>query len=151
MERNEIEQVVKEVRAGDIDQFGIIIDAMQRKLFVYCYHMLGHRQEAEDAVQEVFLRAYEQLDSYRQTISFSAWLYRMQYITEEAGPDETVEKVSVQKKEALDVASKLPDGTDMRTVKFYQESSKLLFEVSTKNPAISKEELVAIVEKLNEQ
>ncbi|MGN7471722.1 RNA polymerase sigma factor [Brevibacillus sp. SAFN-007a] len=79
MDRNEIEQVVKEVRAGDIDRFGIIIDAMQRQLFVYCYHMLGHRQEAEDAVQEVFLKAYEQLDSYWQTVSFSAWLYKIAY------------------------------------------------------------------------
>ncbi|QAV12651.1 hypothetical protein EB820_00420 [Brevibacillus agri] len=74
---------------------------------------------------------------------------RMQYITEEAGPDETVEKVSVQKKEALYVANKLPDGTDMRTVKFYNDNSKLLFEVSTKTAAITKEELLAIAEKLN--
>ncbi|MFC8684222.1 RNA polymerase sigma factor [Brevibacillus porteri] len=65
MDHNEMEQALKEVRAGDIDQFGLIIDAMQKPLFVYCYHMLGHQQEAEDAVQEVFLKAFEQLDSYR--------------------------------------------------------------------------------------
>ncbi|GEC91744.1 MULTISPECIES: RNA polymerase sigma factor [Brevibacillus] len=79
MDHNEMEQVLKEVRAGDIDQFGLIIDAMQKPLFVYCYHMLGHRQEAEDAVQEVFLKAFEQLDSYRHTVSFSAWMYKIAY------------------------------------------------------------------------
>lgn len=79
MEMNELEQAIKEVKAGDIDQFGIIIDTMQKPLFVYCYHMLGHRQEAEDAVQEVFLKAYEQIDSYRSVVSFSAWLYKIAY------------------------------------------------------------------------
>ncbi|MGG1663010.1 RNA polymerase sigma factor [Brevibacillus sp. NRS-1366] len=79
MDKNEIEQAIKEVKAGDIDQFGIIIDAMQKPLFVYCYHMLGHRQEAEDAVQEVFLKAYEQIESYRQEVSFSAWMYKIAY------------------------------------------------------------------------
>ncbi|CAI8938273.1 hypothetical protein EMIT07CA2_40541 [Brevibacillus sp. IT-7CA2] len=74
MDHNEMEQALKEVKAGDIDQFGLIIDAMQKPLFVYCYHMLGHRQEAEDAVQEVFLKAFEQLYSYRHTVSFSACL-----------------------------------------------------------------------------
>ncbi|WP_103104327.1 RNA polymerase sigma factor [Brevibacillus reuszeri] len=79
MEKKELEQAIKEVKAGDIDQFGVIIDIMQKPLFVYCYHMLGHRQEAEDAVQEVFLKAYEQIDSYRSVVSFSAWLYKIAY------------------------------------------------------------------------
>lgn len=79
MNNHEMEQAIKGVRAGDIDQFGIIIDAMQKPLFVYCYHMLGHRQEAEDAVQEVFLKAFERLDSYRETVSFSAWMYKIAY------------------------------------------------------------------------
>jgi RNA polymerase sigma-70 factor, ECF subfamily len=79
LDHSEIERAINKVRAGDIDQFGIIIDAMQKPLFVYCYHMLGHRQEAEDAVQEVFLKAFEQLDSYRQTVSFSAWMYKIAY------------------------------------------------------------------------
>ncbi|MFP3387457.1 RNA polymerase sigma factor [Brevibacillus sp. SIMBA_040] len=79
MDKKELEQVIKEVKAGDIDQFGVIIDTMQKPLFVYCYHMLGHRQETEDAVQEVFLKAYEQIDSYRSVVSFSAWLYKIAY------------------------------------------------------------------------
>ncbi|MGG4496057.1 RNA polymerase sigma factor [Brevibacillus reuszeri] len=79
MDKNDLERAIKEVKAGDIDQFGVIIDAMQKPLFVYCYHMLGHRQEAEDAVQEVFFKAYEQIDTYRSVVSFSAWLYKIAY------------------------------------------------------------------------
>lgn len=79
MDKTEIEQVIREVKAGNLEKFGVIIDALQKRLFLYCYHMLGHRQEAEDAVQEVFLKAYEQLDQYRDSVSFSAWVYKIAY------------------------------------------------------------------------
>lgn len=79
MDKRQIEQMIKEVKAGSIEAFGIVIDALQKPLFLYCYHMLGQRQEAEDAVQEVFLKAYEQIDKYRNSVSFSAWVYKIAY------------------------------------------------------------------------
>lgn len=127
MDHNAMEQAIKEVRAGDIDQFGIIIDLMQKPLFVYCYHMLGHRQEAEDAVQEVFLKAFEQLDSYRHTVSFSAWMYKIAY------------------HHCLNLLNRAKLN---REIQYYKDDKKQLFEVRTNDPRITKEDLLAIAEKL---
>jgi len=41
--------------------------------------MLGSVEEAEDAVQEVFIKAYRKLDSYKADTSFSSWLYKIAY------------------------------------------------------------------------
>ena len=41
--------------------------------------MLGNRQEAEDAAQEVLVKAYEKIHLYQQRVSFSSWLYKIAY------------------------------------------------------------------------
>lgn len=79
MNINEVEQAVEEVKSGALESFGIVIETLQQPIFTYCYHMLGHRQEAEDAVQEVFIKAYQHIDSYTKSVSFSAWLYKIAY------------------------------------------------------------------------
>ncbi len=43
----------------------------------YCYRMLGSASEAEDAVQEVFLRAWRSADSFEGRSSMKSWLYRI--------------------------------------------------------------------------
>lgn len=49
----------------------------QQRMFKFCYLLLGNRHEAEDAVQETFLKAYRYLAAYRQDDSFLAWLYKI--------------------------------------------------------------------------
>lgn len=79
MNKIEIEQLLGEIKAGALEQYEVIIDHYQQPIFTYCYHMLGHRQDAEDAVQEVLFRAYERLDQYSYSLSFSAWIYRIAF------------------------------------------------------------------------
>lgn len=79
MEKAEIEQLLEEIKRGSIERYEQIIDHFQQPIFTYCYHMLDHRQEAEDAVQEVLLKAYEHLDQYTYSLSFSAWLYKIAF------------------------------------------------------------------------
>lgn len=69
--------LIAEIRKGDLNGFEIVIETFQQPIFTYCYRMLGNKQEAEDAVQEVFLKACEKIKSYREDISFSAWLYKI--------------------------------------------------------------------------
>ena len=49
----------------------------RRELHVYCYRMLGSYDEAEDHVQEVFLRAWRSRDSFQGRASTRAWLYKI--------------------------------------------------------------------------
>lgn len=79
MEKEEIERLIAEIKSGSLDKFEIIIDQFQQPLFRYCYHMLGHPQEAEDAVQEVLFKAYKNLDQFTYSLSFSAWLYKIAF------------------------------------------------------------------------
>jgi len=74
-----IETAVQGVKNGDINLYEIIIKHFQQQLVHYCYHMLGNVQEAEDAVQDSFIKAYEKIESYNNSISFSAWLYKITY------------------------------------------------------------------------
>ena len=53
--------LIARARAGDDAAFEALYDAYHRKLLTFCRHMLGSREEAEDAVQHTFLAAYRRL------------------------------------------------------------------------------------------
>lgn len=74
-----IEQAVEAVKAGDKQPYEIIIKRFQRQIYTYCFYILKDHTETEDAVQEIFIRAYANLHRYGSSTSFSAWLYKMAY------------------------------------------------------------------------
>ena len=72
------EQLVALFRAGNDAAFSVIHDRYRQRLFAYSRQMLGgSRQDAEDALQDVFLRAYSSLRSNDRPVSLRAWLYRV--------------------------------------------------------------------------
>jgi RNA polymerase sigma factor (sigma-70 family) len=72
------EQLVALFRAGNDAAFGVIHDRYRQRLFAYARQMLGgSRQDAEDALQDVFLRAYGSLRGSDRPLSLRAWLYRV--------------------------------------------------------------------------
>ena len=72
---NQIEPaVLAQAQKGSSEAFTEIVEAYQRPVFNLCYRMLGDPDEAEDAAQETFLRAYDHLQRYDQQRSFSTWL-----------------------------------------------------------------------------
>ncbi|MDP4180554.1 MAG: sigma-70 family RNA polymerase sigma factor, partial [Bacillota bacterium] len=76
---NSIETAVQGIKEGNYQYFEVIVEQFQQQLFRYCYRMLGNIYEAEDAVQESFIKAYENIRKYNKSISFSAWLYKITY------------------------------------------------------------------------
>ncbi len=59
---------------GNMDAFSQLVETYQRPVFNLCYRMLGDAQEAEDAAQETFWRAYQGMKKYDPSRSFATWL-----------------------------------------------------------------------------
>lgn len=72
-----IEVVITEVQKGDKNRFAEIVETFQQPIYRYCCHMLRNKQDAEDAAQDVLVKAYQSICRYKQDVSFSAWLYRI--------------------------------------------------------------------------
>ncbi len=66
---------MEEARAGDKQAFSRLVEAYQRPVYNLTYRMLGTPEEAEDAAQEAFLRAYSRLEQYNPKHKFSTWLF----------------------------------------------------------------------------
>ncbi len=69
--------VVERAKAGEPAAFEELIDAYQRKVLSTAWRMLGNREDAYDAAQEVFLRVHKYLKGFRSDQDFAAWLYRI--------------------------------------------------------------------------
>ncbi len=73
----EINDLIEKVRHGDSESFEPVIRAYEQKIYRFCFFLLGDRQEAEDAVQDIFFKTYQQLAVYDNRRSFSAWLHKI--------------------------------------------------------------------------
>jgi RNA polymerase sigma factor (sigma-70 family) len=72
------EQLVRLFRAGNDEAFRVIHDRYRTRLFAYARQMLGgSRADAEDVLQDVFVRAYGALRANDRDVSLRAWLYRI--------------------------------------------------------------------------
>jgi RNA polymerase sigma-70 factor, ECF subfamily len=69
--------VVAQVLAGDRDAFRVLVERHSRSIFRVVYRMTGNQQDAEEIVQETFLRAYKNLERFESRSNFGTWLYRI--------------------------------------------------------------------------
>jgi RNA polymerase sigma-70 factor (ECF subfamily) len=78
----EIEQhpdvaLVAQVRAGDISAYDTLVRKYERQIFRIAQHVTQNREDAEDAMQDAFLKAYEKLDQFQGNSKFYTWLVRI--------------------------------------------------------------------------
>jgi RNA polymerase sigma factor (sigma-70 family) len=71
------ESLVRRVRAGDERAFAVIYERHLRAILAFCRHMLGSREEAEDAVQQTFVSAYRDMLRDDKELKLRPWLYRI--------------------------------------------------------------------------
>jgi RNA polymerase sigma-70 factor (ECF subfamily) len=69
--------VVQRVIAGDVEAFALLVDRHHGRLARYAFHLLGSETEAEEAVQDSFVRAYRSLGTYKEREIFGAWIMRI--------------------------------------------------------------------------
>ncbi len=68
---------VARARGGDSQAFRELVDRHSRTIFGLAHRMTGNEHDAEDVVQETFLRAFRQLDRFEARANFGTWLYRI--------------------------------------------------------------------------
>ena len=76
MEMTEVAEVNR-ARSGDAEAFRLLVERHSQPLFRVAYRMTGNEHDADDVVQETFLRAYRQIDSFQERANFGTWLHRI--------------------------------------------------------------------------
>jgi RNA polymerase sigma-70 factor (ECF subfamily) len=71
------QDLVAECQAGNGRAFDLIVERHRRAIYQLCHRFVGNHEDASDLSQEVFLRAYKGLGSFRGQASVSTWLYRI--------------------------------------------------------------------------
>src|SRR5947207_14708786 len=77
MDATEAAAVLARARQGDGDAFQHLVERHSARVFRLAFRMTGNEQDAEDVVQEGFLRAYRQLGRFQGRSNVGTWLYRI--------------------------------------------------------------------------
>lgn len=77
MDEQQLEQIIYQVKQGNLQQFNQIIGCYQEPLYHYIYCIVNCTQDAEDIVQDTFLMAIRKIRQYKSDTKFSAWIYRI--------------------------------------------------------------------------
>ncbi len=75
--QDEDREVVDRIRAGETEAYALLVRKHQARIRGFCLWTLGNAAEADDAAQEVFIKAYRGLGAFRGTAGFSTWLHRI--------------------------------------------------------------------------
>jgi len=70
-------EAIDRCRQGDIAGLHVLYEMHRAKVYNLSWRMLGSPQDAEDALQEIFLKVFDRIKNYRGDSAFSTWLYRM--------------------------------------------------------------------------
>src|SRR5262249_24137312 len=99
-------ELVQRCLAGRRDAFDMLVERQQRHVYQLCYRFAGNHEDANDLAQEVFIRAYRGLKTFKGQATLGTWLYRI-------GVNVCLNRVSVKsRREALDP---LIEASDERT------------------------------------
>jgi RNA polymerase sigma-70 factor (ECF subfamily) len=71
------EQIVIKVQKGDVESFGLLMERYRPKIMRYLRRFIRTTEDAEDLVQETFIKAYKNIQSFDTTKRFSPWIYKI--------------------------------------------------------------------------
>ena len=77
MDKSKAEISIEALRVGDRREFARLVDAYSGLLYRLALKMLGNATDAEDALQNTFLKAFQHMDQFEGRSSLSTWLYRI--------------------------------------------------------------------------
>ena len=75
------QEIIDSVKLGNQSDYSIIVDRYKDKAFSLLKKMLKNEQDAEETLQDCFIKAYNSLSSFKGEAKFSTWFYRIVYNT----------------------------------------------------------------------
>ena len=69
--------LVEACLAGDKASFDVLVERHRKQVYQVCYRFVGNHEDASDLAQDVFVRAYRALGSFKGQAAFTTWLYRI--------------------------------------------------------------------------
>lgn len=63
----------------DMNAFRVLVRRYQNRIFNAAYHLLGNKEEAEEVVQDTFVKVHQGIDKFREDASFGAWVFRISH------------------------------------------------------------------------
>lgn len=105
MSKESISILIKKAIAGDQKAYESLLKRYRNGIYNMIYQMIKNREEAEDLVQETFIKAFNSLDSYNDEYAFSTWLYKIAF-------NHSIDAIRKKKLRTfpLDKPIRLPDG-----------------------------------------
>ncbi len=102
MDVHEEKYLIERVKAGDREAFTGVVNSYRDMIYTLCLRMLHSEADAEEAAQDVFVKAYRSISTFQAKAKFSTWLYRIAY--------NNCISVIRKKVKMIDLVDELPEG-----------------------------------------
>lgn len=76
-----VNKLVKKVKQGDTNAFRLLVEEYQHMAFTVALNIVNNREEAEEVMQDAFIKVYKNILQYKGDAKFSSWLYKIVYNT----------------------------------------------------------------------
>ena len=125
MTRSDV-QLMLDVKAGDEQSFGLLLQRYRTPLVNFLYRMVRSREQAEDLAQEVFIRVYRAREEYVPSAKFTTWLFRI-------ATNLALNSIRDHRHQKLEISMDAPVVADA------EDGDEKPFEVADKHPTIEQE------------
>ena len=102
------QEIIDSVRKGNSSDYSILVNRYKNKAFSMLKRMLKNELEAEEVLQDSFMKAYNSLDSFKGESKFSTWFYRIVY-------NSALTKLSSQKRKTESEMTSVEDHFDLES------------------------------------
>lgn len=110
-------EIIESIKKGNQSDFAFLVDKYKNKAFSLLVRMLKNEMEAEEVLQDCFLKAYNSLSSFRYEAKFSTWFYRIVYNT-------ALTKLSTKKRKTENEMITIDNLRNLKSTSDYRETEK---------------------------
>lgn len=124
------QELIRRCRQNDLEAFEQLIAAYEKKVLNLAYGMLGNLQDAEDTAQEIFVKVFRSIGTFKENSSFSTWMYRV-------ATNVCLDELRKRKKRSGDVSISQQSGDNEEYELAIPDTGETPYEAAQKNAAMA--------------